>query len=257
MSDSWNVVCLVDHWFVCMWCVWGGGIIGPAVRADFQRLYPANAKTPTRAAQATTIAPSPRWQTLWRRHGPFGGTLARIFGPWIWRGRRTQLVNLFIKQFPNTRSLSQLSDQMDPCKLLPVLLYQKFVPGLYRTILHGIYEVFLCKLSSKVRNNGMFITWSDCTSHTPKVTWQQLNMAWNSTEISTFGRDAQSGHLHFENWCQCPEWFSFHVQGNALKQILKLMSLLPSVFQWATSHTILSLNNINFSAWKCLLNTPF
>ena len=32
-----------------------------------------------RAAQATTIAP--RWQTLWRQHGPFGGTLARIFWP--------------------------------------------------------------------------------------------------------------------------------------------------------------------------------
>ena len=42
-----------------------------------------------RAAQATTIAP--RWQTLWRQHGPFGGTLARIFGPRIWRGRRTPL----------------------------------------------------------------------------------------------------------------------------------------------------------------------
>ena len=40
-----------------------------------------------RAAQATTIAP--RWQTVWRQHGPFGGTLARIFGPRIWRGRRT------------------------------------------------------------------------------------------------------------------------------------------------------------------------
>ena len=42
-----------------------------------------------RAAQATTIAP--RWQTLWRQHGSFGGTLARIFGPRIWRGRRTPL----------------------------------------------------------------------------------------------------------------------------------------------------------------------
>ena len=42
-----------------------------------------------RAAQATTIAP--RWQTLWRQHGPFVGTLARIFGPRIWRGRRTPL----------------------------------------------------------------------------------------------------------------------------------------------------------------------
>ena len=41
------------------------------------------------AAQATTI--TPRWQTLWRQHGPFGGTLARIFGPRIWRGRRTPL----------------------------------------------------------------------------------------------------------------------------------------------------------------------
>ena len=40
-----------------------------------------------RAAQATTIAP--RWQTLRRQHGRFGGTLARIFGPRIWRGRRT------------------------------------------------------------------------------------------------------------------------------------------------------------------------
>ena len=39
-----------------------------------------------RAAPATTIAP--RWQTLWRQHGPFG-TLARIFGPRISRGRRT------------------------------------------------------------------------------------------------------------------------------------------------------------------------
>ena len=32
---------------------------------------------------------APRWQILWRQHGPFGGTLARIFGPQIWRGRRT------------------------------------------------------------------------------------------------------------------------------------------------------------------------
>ena len=63
--------------------------IGPAVRADFRHLYPANAKT-QRAAQATTIAP--RWQTLWRQHGPFGGTLARIFGPRFWRGRRTPFI---------------------------------------------------------------------------------------------------------------------------------------------------------------------
>ena len=34
---------------------------------------------------------APRWQTRWRQHGPFGGTLARIFGPRIWRGRRTPL----------------------------------------------------------------------------------------------------------------------------------------------------------------------
>ena len=47
-----------------------------------------------RAAQATTIAP--RWQTLWHQHGPFGGTLARTFGPWIWRGRRTPLVLFYI-----------------------------------------------------------------------------------------------------------------------------------------------------------------
>ena len=40
-----------------------------------------------RAAQAMTIAP--RWQTLWRQHGPFGGTLAGIFGPRIWHGWRT------------------------------------------------------------------------------------------------------------------------------------------------------------------------
>ena len=62
--------------------------IVPAVGADFRRLYPANAKTST-CCQATTIAP--RWQTLWRQHGPFGGTLARMFGPRIWRGRRTPL----------------------------------------------------------------------------------------------------------------------------------------------------------------------
>ena len=43
-----------------------------------------------RAAQATTIAP--RWQTLWCQHGPFGGTLSRIFGPRIWRGRRTPFI---------------------------------------------------------------------------------------------------------------------------------------------------------------------
>ena len=47
-----------------------------------------------RAAQATTIAP--RWQTLWRQHGPFGGTLARIFGPRIWRGRRTPAILYFL-----------------------------------------------------------------------------------------------------------------------------------------------------------------
>ena len=41
------------------------------------------------AAQATTIAP--RWQTLWHQHGPFGGTLARIFGSRIWRERQTPL----------------------------------------------------------------------------------------------------------------------------------------------------------------------
>ena len=46
-----------------------------------------------RAAQATTIAP--RWQTLWRRHGPFGGTLACIFGLRIWRGRRTPVYKGF------------------------------------------------------------------------------------------------------------------------------------------------------------------
>ena len=39
-----------------------------------------------------TIAP--RWQTLWHQHGPFGGTLARIFGPRIWHRRRTPLAQL-------------------------------------------------------------------------------------------------------------------------------------------------------------------
>ena len=63
--------------------------IGPAARADFRRLYILPTPRRQRAAQATTIAP--RWQTLWRQHGPFGGTLARIFGPRIWRGRRTPL----------------------------------------------------------------------------------------------------------------------------------------------------------------------
>ena len=60
--------------------------IGFAARADFRRLYPANAKTPTccpsddNRTKVTNSVTSAR---------SLGGTLARIFGPRIWRGRRT------------------------------------------------------------------------------------------------------------------------------------------------------------------------
>ena len=67
-------------------------MLGCSNRAPSERIsdvYILPTPRPQRAAQATTIAP--RWQTLWRQHGPFGGTLACIFGPRIWRGRQTPL----------------------------------------------------------------------------------------------------------------------------------------------------------------------
>ena len=65
-------------------------LIGPAVRADFRRLYPANAKTPTccpsddNRTKVTNSVTSAR--SLWWHVGP-----ARNFGPRSWRGRRTPL----------------------------------------------------------------------------------------------------------------------------------------------------------------------
>ena len=66
-------------------------------RARRQSRFPPTPRR-QRAAQATTIAP--RWKTLWRQHGSFGGTLARIFGPRIWRGRRTPLYAWRLQQKP-------------------------------------------------------------------------------------------------------------------------------------------------------------
>ena len=65
---------------------WDGTAIGPPSER-ISDVYILPTPRHQRAAQAMTIAP--RWQTLWRQHSPFGGTLARTFGPRIWRGRQT------------------------------------------------------------------------------------------------------------------------------------------------------------------------
>ena len=90
-----DLLCLMAA-LVLYWCTsllyW---IIGPAVRADFRRLYPANAKTPT-------CCPSDDNRTKVTNSVTSARSLWWHVDPRIWRGRRTPL-------YPN------------PCSFIPLM----------------------------------------------------------------------------------------------------------------------------------------
>ena len=103
----------------------GNGLIGPAVRADFRRLYPANAKTPT-------CCPSDDNRTKVTNSVTSARSLWWHVGPYFWPADLTRTANpIWIKLFsygPHDKEHKPFCQQVHTSQAIDVTLRSVYFP---------------------------------------------------------------------------------------------------------------------------------